>query len=269
MSARPRIQKLGGLGLSLLVAACGGEIGDRPEEKPEQALPADPGSRAFDCAVDDDFELESIEDWELGAGTGWYTNNEICEDCEALAEPERARCNAQCLAIQTPSFFEKPLGASRIEGGRCGSEWALSVRAGPMTDWGGVIGLQFGEPRDVSAFSGIAFWARVAPGSRGTLRLDVAEQHTDGERFLSGSPPCQPDADDDHLREKCDAFGAFAIASDRWRFVTLSFDEMRQSGFGVQAPYLDVWGLFGITFAYGLGEWQLWIDDVAFYRRKR
>jgi hypothetical protein len=37
----------------------------------------------------------------------------------------------------------------------------------------------------------------------------------------------------------------------------------------MQSPGLDTSGLFSFGIEFGRGSWDLWIDDVGFYRRKR
>ncbi|MBN2195081.1 MAG: hypothetical protein JW751_19850 [Polyangiaceae bacterium] len=54
--------------------------------------------------------------------------------------------------------------------------------------------------------------------------------------------------------------------TDDWRFVAIRFDEMRQRGYGVPAPYLDVAMLQGLNFGLERGNWDFWVDDVAFFR---
>ena len=78
--------------LGLLTAACGGtgSNADRKAAKPpaSQSPPVfnDPGSLdTYSCEADQPssgITTYMIEDWELGAGTGWYTNNDRCESCQ-------------------------------------------------------------------------------------------------------------------------------------------------------------------------------------------
>src|ERR1700733_11181358 len=64
-----------------LVPACGGaqrapEVSDAAP--PDAFAGADPGSGPFDCSVANQYDMSIIEDFEFGAATGWYTNNEVC-----------------------------------------------------------------------------------------------------------------------------------------------------------------------------------------------
>ena len=120
-----------------------------------------------------------FDDFEFGAATGWYTNNEICQDCATSLDAEA--CKASCKAIQpSPSYFDDPLPADRIaNGGRCASKFAMHVRGGAFIDFGGMLGVQLGQPFDASAYEGVSFWARMAPGSQQTAKLTVSDKYTD------------------------------------------------------------------------------------------
>jgi hypothetical protein len=199
---------------TLLTPACGGESGERPTEKPEAPAERELNSDVPDCPRPTDehlvhvftdwlghestLEFEMLEDWEFGAGIGWYTNNPVCTECQDLGEtcldepsdgspirlcsdpedpvqPRLDACWVRCVDFQEPSYFEKPLPATEIpdiEGapdpGRCGSRYALRIQAGPYYEvrfevnegWGGVIGRQW--QRDASDWDGISFWGRIS-----------------------------------------------------------------------------------------------------------
>jgi len=123
-------------------------------------------------------------------------------------------------------------------------------------------------PRDASAFDGLAFWGRVAPGSRTTVRVELADAATDPAVLdETGAPVCNPSPTLDTLETGCDHFGAHVILNGDWQYVTLPFTELRQAGWGRPVPGLDLSGLRGLVITYGAGAWDLWIDDLTFYRR--
>jgi hypothetical protein len=254
-----------------------------------------------------------IEDWESGAGPGWYTNNDKCEACQpatneinwsvdagvATELPRldaglRARddCAEACYWSQLPSYFAKPVPAEEIPGGRCGSKYAFHVLAGPFTRWGGQLGLNLFKPRCLTndcfcntsdpcpdyeqvpdgPWEGIAFWARVAPGSGQTMRVQTGESHTDNKYPYApaGQVVCTNNVSQtspDDTRQGCDSFGSYAPVNTNWQFFTLSFEEMRQAGWGKKAPFFDIQHLSNLTFFYGQGTWSIWIDDIAYYKR--
>jgi hypothetical protein len=303
---------------SMALVACGGDGGPRPDQNPDPSLPEDTGGGSFACPEPGpadswiftdwagrelSYSFSSIEDWEFGAGMGWYTNNPQCSHCEELerscdgvaidnpiyaanqicspaadaAVPVTpvdpavlAACWDQCRDLQQPTYFEKPLPAERIPfGGRCSSQYALHMTVGPYDtvpfkfnqSWGGVIGLQ--GTRDASEWDGISFWARVGPGSRTPLHLEVSDPYTDSK---ADPPRCDSITELDDTALGCDKFGADVLMGDTWRFFAIPFGEMRQGGWGVSAPYLDIAHLLSIGFAYDVGVWDFWIDDIAFYR---
>ncbi len=186
---------------------------------------------------------------------------------EAL-EPCRVACEA--TQIPTPVFL-KPVPATAIPGTRCGSRYAINILAGPLTVWGGTLGANFGPPIDGTKWDGISFWARVGTGSRTPIRVELSERHTD-EKYEDpdndGWPICNPDKLQDTVRSGCDKFGINLQLSHDWKLYTVPFDELRQKGWGQRAPYFDLNGLRGMSFLFERGEWDLWIDDVALYRRQ-
>jgi len=271
----------------------------------------DPGSlMTYSCEADQpssDITTLPLEDWESSAGPGWYTNNDKCESCQDAmngindAAPEKgvildepglaaaladlAKCRPGCLASQIPSYFNKPVPSEKIPNGRCLSTYAFHVISGPFTKWGGQLGHTFNPPKCVTGdcppesdavpggpYDGIAFWARVAPGSGTNMRIQVGESHTDVKYPLIGpdGPPCVDNVGTqmpNDTTQGCDTFGTFIILNSDWQFFTLPFAEMRQAGWGKRAPFFDIQHISNLTFFYAQGVWDIWIDDISFYRR--
>lgn len=93
---------------------------------------------------------------------------------------------------------------------------------------------------------------------------------TVNEKFI-----CNADSTRDD-RNGCDKFGANRSMTGDWQFYTLDFMTMRQSGWGRSATDsngnpvgLDKSQLRSINFMWTTGNWDVWIDDVALYRRKQ
>lgn len=371
--------------LFALLGACGGEDRSRTDALYQAPVVPDPGSGPFSCSEAATSSVFVWEDFEFGAASGWYTNNEVCSPCQelwdnskyvqqsldwlqgivdldsadledwvrgimmkktdlaesravfgriqadlkgcaladegdnpcqslmealdllirALPEPEdvdspsddelsdlvegldevaetatkvkeavaafdteRTSCFASCNASQEPSAFDKPLPAERIPGGRCASQYALRIASQNLSDWGGVVGLQFAS-YDASDYDGVSFWARVGPGSPHHIRVQFSDRHTDDEYVDPDTRerPCLANTTDDNAREGCDKFGSSVQLSTDWQFVTLPFVEMRQAGWGKRSPELETWALLSIGINYTVGSWDLWIDDIGFYRR--
>ena len=301
--------------LGLVAAACGGTGSNADRKAAALAHPTtrpdfvDHGSLpVYSCEADkpsNGITTSIVEDWELSAGAGWYTNNDRCESCQQATNTingsidagqerdpiardaglrARDACAADCIAAQIPSYFAKPVPADKISGGRCGSQYAFHVISGPFTKWGGQLGMNLNPPKCVTSdcppdsapveggpYDGVSFWARVVPPSGAPIRLQIAESHTDNKYPETGDagPPCQNFAfvSAQNLGLGCDTFGTFVDLTQNWQFIMLPFEEMRQEGWGKRAPFFDIRHISNITFFYGPGSWDIWIDDIAFYKR--
>jgi hypothetical protein len=332
---------VGWLVTASIVPACGGaHRASAAVDAGPQALIAssDPGSGPFDCSVADPYQMDMIEDFEFGAATGWYTNNELCypwtqaeaecvdagvvcfpgsqvqksfprcqgpdalpgvwSSCYGTGQVDCSNpkaldsCQQDCLSIQpSPSFLADQLPASPIPSstaspggppGRCGSLYALHVLAGPFDNWGGNIGTRFSVPVNAlqKGYDGVAVWMRTAPGFANAARITLSDEFTDSQTNMSlpaaqracdPNPNCAGQAaqgNSNCYNVGCDPFGAYIPMTENWRLFLLSFDEMRQGGWGKQRPGLDLSNLLSIQISYPVGTWDYWIDDIAFYRLK-
>jgi hypothetical protein len=117
--------------------------------------------------------------------------------------------------------------------------------------------------QDFSDWDGIVLWARVAPGSVPTLLVRAADVATDDKGCI-----CDPYTNQNDSSTGCDKFGTRIVMDHTFRAYLVPFKEMQQGGWGLKSQKLDLANLFSIGFEYGRGAWDLWIDDVAFYRRR-
>lgn len=268
----PRFSK-GALGLPFallpfaLVGGCGGTDAD-PLDR-DEIEQVDTGPRTPpDCSADDGLEMLVVDDFELGAASTAFTNNEICDPCLDLSGEDLLVCQDRCIASQTPTDLDKPLPAELIPEGRCESSYALHVTTTQFRKWGGLVGFRFSPALDARDYDGVAFWGRVAWGTRSSLRATALDPETDAT-FIdpdSGVPRCDGESDLDEFAEACDPYGAFAVMTGDWQFFRIPFSEMRQRGFGHVAPFLDLGAILQVSIEYGIGEWDFWIDDIALYR---
>lgn len=151
---------------------------------------------------------------------------------------------------------------------------------------------------DASAWEGVSLWVRKGSGEGGNSFLALArdpytapvlnspdaaptlcnsqpQSYCGSPSFPCISPeggifvtpggklmPAIPDS------ERCDPFGARVPATGDWRFVKLPFAQLKQGGAGKPSPLggVDVTALVGLEFLFSPGDWDLWIDDIAFYR---
>ena len=292
----------------LALVACGGEQGERPDAGanglplgcaplPPPVTEDDQTWGVPDCHALDGYELSTIDDFETGAASGWYVNNDRS-------------------ALQIPAPDTDPVFGEKIPHGRClgvpgaQSQYAIHIVSGSLADYGGVFGrnlprrqldvdpcpihacldrpaspaplgpcgVGMGTPNqppaalgcitgsDASAYDGIVFWARKAPGSGSTIRLHVADVHTDDSNQTC---ECVSYTNQNDTSNGCDKFGTFRTLDSTFRAYFFPFLQMQQGGWGHPAPSIDTSGLFSLGIDYGRGPWDFWIDDIAYYRRKK
>lgn len=285
-----------------LAAACGG-TNDVPRPLPGNSCEpitltgeADLGTGPVNCHALDDYELSPIDYFESGAGTGWYTNNDRS-------------------ALQDPPPDVDPVPGAAIPGGRCldvpgaESRYAIHIRSGVLSDFGGVLGHNmrrlldqkpcpitpcFARPNpprptgpcgfgmgtptasdmpsacitgeDASEWEGIVLWARKGAGSGSSVRVHVSDRNTDDSNQAC---VCNPFTNQNDTTDGCDKFGRYIVLDGTWRPYLVPFAEMQQGGWGRPSPGLDKSGLFSVAIDYGRAAWDLWIDDISYYRRKQ
>jgi endoglucanase len=119
------------------------------------------------------------------------------------------------------------------------------------------LGLSFLEPKapyDASRFTGIAFYARVAPGAATAVRLKVPDVDTD------------PDG---HVCKECyNDFGVDFQVTAEWTRYEVAFADLTQgSGWGDPRPAaIDLTRLYSLQWQVATrgASFDLWIDDVSF-----
>lgn len=184
---------------------------------------------------------------------------------------------------------------------RAESQFALHIRTGNLTRDGGVFGrnlsktcspvnetpictLRPGPPEigacstgmgpspprhgcraaeDTSDWDGIVLWGRKGPGSQSTVRVRVSDAETDEAGCI-----CNPYTNQNDTSDGCDKFGKHVTLDGNFRAYLVPFDEMQQGGWGRPASGIDRSNLFSVAIEYGRGAWDLWIDEIAFYRRR-
>ncbi len=117
---------------------------------------------------------------------------------------------------------------------------------------------------DFSDWDGILVWARKAPGSYTSIRVRVSDVNTD-----EGSCVCNPYTSQNDTSDGCDKFGAYISLTNDFEPLLIPFEEMQQGGWGKSSPGLDRGELMSVGLEYGRGAWDIWIDDIAFYRSPR
>jgi hypothetical protein len=155
-----------------------------------------------------------------------------------------------------------------------------SVGVTPNTTQGGgcVAGL------DASGWDGVVLWGRKGQGSASTIRISIGDFNSDDSNQscqcnnLRPIDPTLPVSDSNQLisatdqndtSNGCDKFGLFATFDGTWRPYFFPFAQMQQGGWGKPAPQVLTSNIFSLSIGYGRGAWDIWIDDVSFYRRRK
>lgn len=146
------------------------------------------------------------------------------------------------------------------------SSYSAYTSGGGFSTWGAVLNVSMRSwptyeetpPYDATAYSGMAFYAKVGADSTSSIRVRLVTTDTDprgGNCLESGD-----------TSELCfDHFAHSVTLSTDWQFVELSFDDFVQSGSGKQfsKPALD--GLYSLEFVVSAGtDFELWVDDPFF-----
>ena len=211
-----------------------------------------PGADDNDCKQD-------ILNGQLVADSG------LVETFSVLPEAEE-RCGAPTNAMH---FLASNLSMCVGTNGRKG--WGLGWEVDFGTN-------QLKAPIDASAWDGFSFWVKKGTGpGEGAIIVAAVDrfsvggyQETDpdtGESvFCVSSDPAQqplPEADS----AKCDPFVVGVSLTRDWTFVAVRFADMRQKGFGMRAPNgLETFALARLQFLASAGNWDFWLDDIAFFK---
>ena len=235
----------------LLTSACVEHTG-RPTSTPEDSDGSTATSTKDPCRIARDLEYFPIQDFEFGIATQWWVSTDETGEINHMAGRE-------------PS-------AEALPDGRCGiSRYALHIEAEGLKTYGGALGFNYYlDPHDITEWDGISLWARRGDNSGKSLFVALSDKYTDEVNgkllFEDGKPYCLETTDDDRL--KCDRFGIGIGLDTEWRLFKVPFSVLKQRGYGVIAPELDISGILGLSIGFESGDWNFWIDDVAFYREK-
>jgi hypothetical protein len=189
------------------------------------------------------------------------------------------------------------------DGGRCGSANAMVLRSAGHTDWGSLFGdwklasapgTAFCEtcgPWDATGYEGLAIWARSTGGDGSvTLLLDTWQTSASGTAgFAQPGEVCKIDCSADSGTQSIDELGNVTsqtyvsppgtcgnsfqrvlTLTSQWQLHILPFGSFYQdlkpnlSPDGVDPSHIN-----GLTIRTAKeASVELWVDDIAFYRRK-
>jgi hypothetical protein len=152
-------------------------------------------------------------------------------------------------------------GPPESNGGELASgEFGAHFHGSGFTDWGAV--LSFGgwndDCADLSAFSGVSFWARGGPGTGDTLASTLQVQVV-----LPSIIPLEFDGD---CVESCyDHYKLNVMLTETWQEFVLPWPNFTQAGWGAPVPFttdlIKALNFQSLASPEGTGfDW--WIDDV-------
>ncbi|MEZ4302668.1 MAG: hypothetical protein R3B70_47520 [Polyangiaceae bacterium] len=128
--------------------------------------------------------------------------------------------------------------------------------------WGSGFGFDFNNNGttkmgyDASKFTGITFWAKIADGTTGVIRVNIGDKNTAPEGGVC-----------DDAGGKCnDDFGAGISVTAEWKQYTLKFSELAQVGWSmVLLPSVEKSALYSVHFQTGaMSKFDIWIIDIVF-----
>lgn len=273
-AARARWAAAAGLGVFVLVTA--------PACDPYTTLKDVP----IDCEADDGYEFLSLNNfdavdekvfWGAGDSTPWKVVG---------SDP-----NGNAL-VETIS-----------DGPRCDSNAAVVLRTSGNNDWGSLFGLNVLSPRDASAYEGVSFWAR-APGNStkgfmmllndpNTATMDAVASncidlgnnqgaapttvYVEGQAVSTSGAATRP-----VLPNECgNGYTATMLVTSEWAFYTVPFGRFQQDPKPNRVPN-ELLTKVGNVPGTGLltqellqlilrmpkeARTELWLDNIAYYRR--
>jgi hypothetical protein len=284
------------LGVAALLGACGGEDRGRPDNESISAAELER------CAADDGYVFAPITTFDSAAASGvvecsdgdfpcsfWFNY----DTAHSQANPERAKDQGTdcALEIHEGDLVTSPPTGDRLVREvttRCGEQQgayhfvadnlAMCKGKNGRRGWGGAQDITL-NGLDASAFDGFSFWAKKGEGEteRSIIALAV-DPYTSGQLEIvnpftgvaegcdGGEPDTTSETPEDDF-SKCDPFAAGVTLDDEWTFIAVHFADLRQKGFGMPSPEaLQTQALVRLQFLVTAGDWDFWLDDVAFFR---
>lgn len=245
------------IGLAVFSAGCG-----------ESALLDEPESETGEhpCDVSAGLGLTPLFDFEaVRTAQFYYYANPDDPEGHTDVVPEGSDPNASGLTE-----------VGRCPGTAAASVYGLHVAGGDYVSYGPNIGWTISESAleamDVSAESGIAFWARTDSADTQSLQIVVNDVYT----FPVTEPElrtCELETEDylPPLGQRCWNGGmSLRVLSGDWRLYTVDFSELVQDTWGTQSPggTPDLTQVLSIEFHLpAVLDFDLWLDDIAFFRR--
>jgi hypothetical protein len=167
-------------------------------------------------------------------------------------------------AAGTKSFAAAALTAPLVASSKIG----LHLTASGFTGFGAGFGADFVNaagakaPYDVSAYSGIRFYAKIGAGAQSTLMLLIPTTYSDpmGGKCDPSSAATAATKCNDHL------FCQFLGITTTWALYECDFKDLTQQRFGLPQPTLDPKSVYSVQFTFATKTLaaDFWLDDISF-----
>ena len=171
--------------------------------------------------------------------------------------------------MQTPPTGMLPPAVST---NRCGSKYALCMSGKNFMTWGagmgtdlaptsGGMGVGTKQTYDASMYKGVAFWAKTNGVAPVSVRVSFKDKNTAPEGG-------QCDANAKAGAEQCnDDWGKAVSFTPEWQPVTVTFAELKQSGWGKAFNEFAIKSVYSIQYQVSQGvDFDVCIDDLQFVR---
>lgn len=208
---------------------------------------------------------------------------------------KQPRCDSRYAMHVQGGPFETWGGSFAVQLGQPGldaSGWdgiSFWVRVGPssrhplrieISDWQNDDKQMMYVDRDTGVLGAVTREGLIERDAEGKVIADYFDVPDDDKAWCKTKLfVCNPDS----VREDkngCDRYGANRSMSGDWQFFAIHFSEFRQSGWGmpVTDPPMDPTGvpaeidtsqLRSLNFLWTTGLWDVWVDDIALFRRKQ
>jgi hypothetical protein len=129
-----------------------------------------------------------------------------------------------------------------------------------------------GTEFDASAWDGIAFWARLGDGpSNEAINILVGDADTSGGDYAepadSGWTECDTGVNKNDS-VKCAPFGVAVTLTRDWVLHRIPWADLKQKGYGQEAPdrRINPARIWRFQISTSTGDWDFYLDDLAFYR---
>ena len=156
---------------------------------------------------------------------------------------------------------------------RCGGEskYAYCTKGGGFATWGAGFGTDLGaadvaamtkETVDLSAYKGVSFWIRRNSGAMpSTVKLIIPDANTAEE-----GKGCTNDGEAPATM-KCDPFTTNVPLSAEWTKQTITFDKLKQGGWGKPSSAFAKDKVFGIQLQFGPStDFDVCFDQLVLVR---